>query len=373
MANDKYYGFKPKSGKSVEQIAKFEQFNPYEFRKGMDYELTELGCSRLKESTPEEREKATEKVFKNLESHPAYYSGLIQFETGMNQAGQIDGKNFKTWLNDHFDINKMQPAIDEKFKKIKTPNFKDDNMIELKESIQREVNKVLKEQSAKQAAMADMEDAGEKEGGKKGKGKAKKDKPVRKDRFDREEEAIKDILFRVDAKGKKPKEEGDYTKDNPAPGSMLFIKDELLDTYKNDIKNDPKLEKPKDKEDAYNKLQKEANAEFEGALEKFNEEFDTDNTLNLYVKDQELFKTIKSLQERLKLGLDKARAGVEEEARGTRREIAKSQMTREEALRLLEIVKENGISLREGTEGIRTYYEIAKAAYLEGVANALNL
>ena len=221
--------------------------------------------------------------------------------------------------------------------------------------------------------MADMEDSGEKEGGKKGKGKAKKDKPVRKDRFDREEEAIKDILFRVDAKGKKSKEEGDYTKDDPAPGSMLFIKDQLLDTYKNDIKNDPKLETPKDKEEAYNTLQKEANDEFEDAFDKFNKEFDTDNALNIYTKGQPLFQTIKNLQERLKLGLDKARAGVEEEARGIRREVASSQMTREEALRLLEIVKENGISLREGTEGVRTYYEIAKAAYLEGVANALKL
>ena len=48
-------------------------------------------------------------------------------------------------------------------------------------------------------------------------------------------------------------------------------------------------------------------------------------------------------------------------------------MTREEALKLLEIVKENGISLREGTDNVRVYYEIAKAAYLEGVANALQL
>ena len=56
-----------------------------------------------------------------------------------------------------------------------------------------------------------------------------------------------------------------------------------------------------------------------------------------------------------------------------RREVAKTQMTRTEALRLLEIVKENGISLREGTENIKVYYEIAKTAYLEGIANALKL
>ena len=56
-----------------------------------------------------------------------------------------------------------------------------------------------------------------------------------------------------------------------------------------------------------------------------------------------------------------------------RRQVAETQMTRTEALRLLEIVKEYGISLREGTENVKIYYEIAKAAYLEGVANALKL
>ena len=88
---------------------------------------------------------------------------------------------------------------------------------------------------------------------------------------------------------------------------------------------------------------------------------------------EKLSDTIKNLQQRLKDGLNKARAGVEEEARGMRRQVAETQMTREEALRLLEICKENGISLREGTDGVRVYYEIAKAAYLEGVANALKL
>ena len=48
-------------------------------------------------------------------------------------------------------------------------------------------------------------------------------------------------------------------------------------------------------------------------------------------------------------------------------------MNRDQHLRLLEIVKENGISLREGTDHVKVYYEIAKAAYLEGVANALKL
>ena len=48
-------------------------------------------------------------------------------------------------------------------------------------------------------------------------------------------------------------------------------------------------------------------------------------------------------------------------------------MTREQHIRLLEICRKNGVSLREGAMGVKVYYEIAKASYLEGVANALKL
>ena len=68
----------------------------------MDYELTNLGVSRLKESTPEEREKVTEIVLKNLESkHPAYYSALLQFETGMNHGSSIKETSFNTFLKSY--------------------------------------------------------------------------------------------------------------------------------------------------------------------------------------------------------------------------------------------------------------------------------
>ena len=151
---------------------------------------------------------------------------------------------------------------------------------------------------------------------------------------------------------------------------MLAVKDEMLDKYK-ELKADET--DPKKTLEEYNKLLAEKNEEFKEAIEKFVEEFSGNGISMADMYGDKLSDTIKSLQERLKLGLNKARAGVEVEARGMRREVAESQMTREEALRLLEIVKENGISLREGTENVRIYYEIAKAAYLEGVANALNL
>ena len=374
MANDKFYGYTPKKDETTVGWEKgwssggnrLDKLNPYEFRKGMDYELTELGCMRLKESTPEEREKATEKVIKNLEEHSGYYSAIIHYETEFR--GRDKKPSFKAWLKEFTEEYQMKET-NKKFQYKNTQMTKSDKMEELKEAIKKEIKASLLEQSAKQAAMSDIEDEEGAPKKSKGKGKEKKEKPIRKDRFDKEEEAIKDILFRLDAKGKKPKEEGDYTKEEPAPGSMLDAKNEMLAKYK-ELKADET--DPKKTLEEYNKLLTEKNEEYKEAIEKFVEEFESNGvTMDLF--GEKLSDTIKSLQERLKLGLDNARAGVEEEARGIRREVASSQMTREEALRLLEIVKEHGISLREGTDNVRTYYEIAKASYLEGVANALNL
>ena len=384
MANNKLYGYTPKrkkpsdkkgtiysgaeKGTTYENLGNpLDQVNPYEFRKGMDYELTAIGCMRLAESTPEEREKSTETVLKNLEKHPSYYSALIQFETGMNQGSKINETSFNKFL-ENFTGNEGRGDGMQEINK----DFKDDKMEELKEAIRTTLKNILNEQGgAKAAAMADMEDEGEIEKKSSKKTTSKKDKPIRKDRFDKEEEAIKDILFRVDAKGKKPKEEGDYTKDNPAEGSMLFAKDEMLAKYK-ELKD--KEDDPKKTLEEYNKLLAEKNEEFKNAIEKYVEEFEKNGITMSDIYGEKLSDTIKNLQERLKLGINKSRAGVEEEARGMRREVAMTEMTRDQHLRLLEIIKEQGcVSLREGTDAVRPYYEIAKSAYLEGVANALKL
>ena len=142
MANNKYYGYSPKSmkpsdkqgqayaglekGNTYENLGnKLDRVNPYEFRKGMDYELTQLGCSRLMESTPEEREKSTEAVLKNLEEHAAYYSALIQFEAGMNQGGKISESSFKKYLESY--TSERGDGMVEVTKEIK-----DDKMVEPK-------------------------------------------------------------------------------------------------------------------------------------------------------------------------------------------------------------------------------------------------
>ena len=98
MANDKFYGYSPKKEESPSRL---DKVNPYEFKKGMYFELGEMGVSRLAESTPEEREKATEAVLKSLEEHAAYYSALEQFNTGMNQGSKIEEKSFKKYLESY--------------------------------------------------------------------------------------------------------------------------------------------------------------------------------------------------------------------------------------------------------------------------------
>ena len=49
-----------------------------------------------------------------------------------------------------------------------------------------------------------------------------------------------------------------------------------------------------------------------------------------------------------------------------RREVAKTMMERDTHMELLKIVKEAGVSLKEGSGGVKMYYEIAKTAYQEG-------
>ena len=140
MANNKYAGFQPKNKETIEATAKLDKVNPYEFRKGMDYELIQLGCSRLAESTVEEREKATTTVMKNLEEHAAYYSALIQFEAGMDQGGKINESSFKTYLKTYTTENGRGDGMVEVDKEIK-----DDKMVELKEAISQEIKNILSE------------------------------------------------------------------------------------------------------------------------------------------------------------------------------------------------------------------------------------
>ena len=208
MANNKYAGYTPKSmkpsdkqgqayaglekGNTYENLGnRLDRVNPYEFRKGMDYELTQMGCSRLMESTPEEREKATESVLKNLEEHQAYYSALIQFETGMNQGGKINESSFKKYLESYTsERGDGMEEVKNAFKtgKMEDADHKDDKMTELKEAITKEIKNILSEKKED-----DDEAKDEKKATKGAKGKEKKIKALDKEveKLEKEREKIK--------------------------------------------------------------------------------------------------------------------------------------------------------------------------------------
>ena len=40
--------------------------------------------------------------------------------------------------------------------------------------------------------------------------------------------------------------------------------------------------------------------------------------------------------------------------------------------RLLELIREAGVSLREGTDNLKPYYEVAKSAYMEGLVAGMS-
>jgi len=180
MANDKWGGYSPKQEKTIPNEGApgsgthLDRVNPFEFRKGMDIELTSLGVSRLAESTPEEREKCTETVLKNLEEHGGYYTSLMTYKT---EYRNLDKKpTFKQWLSEQ-DEYKMK-EVDK--------TFKNDKMEELKEAIKAEVKAMLSEVKGKEADKINKADAkaekdAEKSASKGAKGKDKALKALEKE------------------------------------------------------------------------------------------------------------------------------------------------------------------------------------------------
>ena len=298
-------------GNTYENLGnKLDRVNPYEFRKGMDYELTQLGCSRLMESTPEEREKSTEAVLKNLEEHAAYYSALIQFEAGMNQGGKINESSFKKYLETYNGNEGRGDGMVEVTKEIK-----DDKMVEpkydkkeyttefkgateqLKEAIDNEIRNILSEKKE------DDDSKDEKAATKGAKGMAKKMKALDKE---------------VD----KLQKEKDKNKDKLQPD---------LKKYK-----DGKMSA-----DDYRKKSKE-----------------------LVNRNKEIVARVKEIEK------EKDEISLKEKL--DRREVAKTMMEKDTHMAILEIIKEYGISLREGSGGVKAYYEIAKTAYQEGFMAGLH-
>jgi len=297
MANNRLHGYTPTASKEKDGN-RLDKFNPYEFRKGMDYELTTIGVSRLAESTPDEREKATESVLKNLEEHNGYYSCLIQFEGGMNLGNKITETSFKKYL-ENYKSNYPGTGMVEVGKEIK-----DDKMVELKEAITQEIKNILSE--------------------------AKKDK-------DNDEPESDEVTDQKASKGAKGKEKA------------LAALDKEIE----------KLGKEKDK----NK------AKLSGPLQKYK---DGKLTADEYRKLSDT--TVKRNKEIVaRLGeIEKEKEAISLNEKLGRREVAKTMMEKDTHMAILEIIKEYGVNLREGSDSIRPYYEIAKTAYQEGFMAGLH-
>ena len=322
MANNKYAGYTPKKEETLPNKGipgsgnRLDRVKPYEFRKGMDYVLVDMGCSRLAESTVEERETATEKVLKNLKEHGGYYSALIQFEGGMNQAGKIDESSFKKYLENYTsergdgmkEVKRGDKETKHKDDKMDKPKNVNLNTIEaktiqpLKEAITQEIKNILSEAKKDKEDKEVSDDDTDKKASKGAKGKEK-------------------ALAALDKEIEKLKSEKDKNKDKlSAP----------LKRYK-----DGKLTA-----DEYRKLS--------DAIVKRNKE--------IVARLGEIDKEKEAISLNEKLG---------------RREVAKTMMEKDTHMAILEIIKEYGISLREGSQGVKAYYEIAKTAYQEGYMEGL--
>ena len=357
MANDKFYGYRPKmtkssgkegtvrsgaeEGNTYEHLGNvLDRLNPYEFKKGMDYELLAIGCARLKESTTEEREKATEKVIKNLTEHGGYYTSLITYET--NYRNLKNKPTFKSWLKEQGEEYGMK-EINQKFKndKMTEPKVKVDKelKVSLKEAINKEIKQVLLEKKKEGDKLIkkstgttgpyggpgsdELPDVTEKKG---------------LSTFDKEREVVEKEIER-----------------------FTILKSKQLEKYKKSKKDKKAISDYKDSLKVSEKDKKK--------LDKISDKFGVTKT---EYKAKDIPGIIKKLEKRLKT-IDKEEKAADDEVREEKKSIAATDLTREEQLRLLNIVKENGISLREGAMGVKTYYEIAKTAYLEGLAKGLEL
>jgi len=314
MANDKYYGYRPKTEKNSLGVPwgndpRLENCNPYEFKKGMDWELAKMGCPRLHEATEDERTKATTTILKNLKESDAYYSYQMAYETKY-QNHQGKKPSFKTYLKE-IDGYKMQEVGKE---------YKNDKMekVKLKEALKKEIKFVLSE--GKFLGLKEIEPLSEKK---------KDDK--KSDTEKAESNAKSDDV------GKSASEVNtSYEKTIKQKEDLVRKRDKLFRTYKEKVKNESNPEKIKKELGNYTEKAKPLQKEIDN-------------------KDVELKK--------LKV--------VEAEALGTakelRREAAKTMMEKDVHLEILNIIKEAGVNLSEGAQGVKMYYEIAKTSYMEGL------
>ena len=314
--NSSYAGYTPEKSTLNSEL---DTINPFEFKRGMDYELISLGCARLRESTLEERMKSTKRVVKNLKEHPSYYTSLIHYETEFRN--QVKKPTFKKWLKEYGDESKMKPVSEKDI---------------LKEAIKVQIKKKLGLVMEEKKFADDFDDfdsddvettkAAAKAGGKKGKGV----KGLEKEETDLkdEKEALKDKIFPLIQLFKAKKK-----------GNKAYTK---ID-YESDLK----------------KIKTKRNSSVAS------EEFKKDKTKPDHVTDR-----IKAINARLEI-IEKDKEDIILKEKSDKREVAATIMDRQTHKDLLGIIQECGVSMNEGTDNIRPYYEVAKMAYMEGLTAGL--
>ena len=306
MANNKWAGYAPKKETTIPNEGApgsgthLDRVNPFEFRKGMDIELTSLGVSRLAESTPEEREKCTETVLKNLTEHDGYYTALVTYQTEHRNVEKKPA--FKQWLAEQGETQMKEV----------TQEFKNDKMTELKEAIKSEIKNILSEFK---------EEVDPKKAAKINKADAKKDRD-----------------------------------DKKASVNNAKTKARALDTLNKDE------QKAKDKKKA---LQNE----FKPAMVKYNEDGDK---AAYEAKVGDIPDQIKQINIQLK-DFEKQREDINLKEKQDKKDVATLAMDKDTHMALLEIIKEHGVNLREGADGVKMYYEIAKSAYMEGLTAGMKV
>ena len=333
MANDKYYGYSPKPKKGSIGVPygndnRLDRVNPYEFKKGMDYELATIGISRLNESTPEQRQVSTDKVLKNLGTHPSYYSCKIQYET---EYRNFQGRkpSFNKYLKEMMEETRMKPVDQE---------YKNDKMVALKEAIKAEVRSIISEK---------MDPVGKEDDDINNDGKVDKtddylanrrkavSKAIKKQKMNEEDDD--DVIAKKATKGAKKKAKGIKTIEKEI--------DKLKD------------EKKKLKDKIAPLI-----ADFKS------KKIDKDKYLK---KVGDTPKKIKGINDDIsKLEKDLDAAIVKE--RDDMREVASTAMDTDIKKRLLEIIEESGVALNEGAAGVKIYYDIARNSYMEGLTAGLN-
>ena len=333
MANDKYYGYSPKPKKGSIGVPygndnRLDRVNPYEFKKGMDYELSTIGISRLNESTPEQRQQSTDKVLKNLGTHPSYYSCKIQYET---EYRNFQGRkpSFNKYLKEMMEENKMRPVDQE---------FKNDKMVALKEAIKAEVRSIISEK---------MDPVGKEDDDINNDGKVDKTDDYLANRRKAVGDAIK--------KSKKNEEvDDDETAKKATKGAKKKAKG--IKTIEKEI------DKLKDEKKKLKDKIAPLIADFKA------KKIDKDKYLK---KVGDTPKKIKGINDDIsKLEKDLDAAIVKE--RDDMREVASTAIDTDIKKRLLEIIEESGVALNEGAAGVKTYYDIARNSYMEGLTAGLN-